>query len=189
MVKTSSEQLNSLQEFEYKNTAVLAGIFRTGEMIALKPVCENLGISWSWQFEQLKNDSLLNQLFGKQKVVSKDGKSYEMVCLPPTAFQEWLWNIKSTEKTNSELLEEYKRGLVVHIMTMLAISLNEIDRLRVVESNYNRLKVEVQQLIMIDDEGKQFTRQAKEKFKYAKNLKDVIMKRLTEGEAQLTIEM
>ena len=65
----NSEQLDSLREYNYAETPILAGFLRTHEVVALKPVCENLGISWSWQFEQLKSDKKYSQLFGKEKCV------------------------------------------------------------------------------------------------------------------------
>lgn len=134
-MKEIRPQLNHLQEFSYAETAVLAGIMTTGEAIALRPVVENLGLDWSSQLKKIKRDYKLNQLWSSYKVASTDGKSYEMVCLSPANFQEWLWSIKVSENVNVELLETYKKGLVVYLLMMLKISLDKVQELQF-ESGY-----------------------------------------------------
>lgn len=186
--QNTSEQLNSLKEFEYEKTSVLAGIPRMVEMIALKPVCENLQISWSWQFEQLKNDERFNQLFGKEKVLSKDGKSYQMICLPPTAFQNWLWTINPTENMNIELWETYKKGLVVYLMEMLKISLDEIRRLRSIANAYDELVEDTKSYFDATDESLELRKQAKEISNRQKEIRKRILAKVNIDPNQLGIE-
>jgi hypothetical protein len=126
----SRPQLNQLQEFSYEKTAILAGIMTTGEAIALKPVVENLGLDWSSQLKKIKRDHKLNQLWSSHKVVSSDGNSYEMVCASPANFQEWLWSLNVSENVNVELLETYKKGLVVYLLSMLKMSLDKIQEIQ-----------------------------------------------------------
>jgi hypothetical protein len=130
MIKKSRPQLNQLQEFSYEKTAILAGIMTTGEAIALKPVVENLGLDWSSQLKKIKRDHKLNQLWSSHKVVSSDGNSYEMVCASPANFQEWLWSLNVSENVNVELLETYKKGLVVYLLSMLKMSLDKIQEIQ-----------------------------------------------------------
>lgn len=180
-----SEQLTSLEEFSYAETAVLAGISRTLEVIALKPVCENLGISWSWQFEQLKKDDQLSKLFGKEKVVSRDGKSYEMICLPFNVFQDWLWNLNPTDKMNTQLWEEYKKGLVVYLLQMLKVSLDEVQRLRDVEREAKVFRNMMATYLRNESAGKEHYKKGKEYFKENREMKEEIYNMINKDPNQL----
>lgn len=64
-----------------------------------------------------------------------------MVCLPPAVFQNWLWNLSTTsDKFNFKLWEEYKKGLVMHLLMMLKLSLDEIQKSRSVRQIFDQLK-------------------------------------------------
>lgn len=184
----NSEQLNFLKEFQYAETTVLAGISRTLEVVALKPICENLGISWSWQFEQLKNDTSLGQLFGKEKILSKDGKSYEMIVLPYENFQYWLWDLKPTEKMNLPLWEEYKKGLVMYLLRMLQISIDEVKRLRRIEFLYKQLSSKTRMALSIDEEAAEARRKGRERRKEKSTIVKSIWEDLNTDPNQLSIE-
>lgn len=141
MNKLPSPQLNILNEYEFEKTAVMAGITPLGEMIAIRPICENLGIDRKWQQDKIKSDPSIGSVGGMVKVLASDNKKYDMYCLPPSAFQEWLWSLSPTDtKMNVEVWESYKKGLVIHLLMMLKISLNEIVRLREVEVKYLELE-------------------------------------------------
>jgi hypothetical protein len=44
--KKALHQLDLLNKYDFEKTAVLAGINTFGEVIALKPIVENLGLDW-----------------------------------------------------------------------------------------------------------------------------------------------
>ena len=46
--------------------------------IALKPICEALGVAWKYQHERLKKDKILGQLSREIGMVAADGKLREM---------------------------------------------------------------------------------------------------------------
>lgn len=195
--QTNSPQLNSLRKFEYQKTAVYAGNFPPGEMIAIRPVCENLGIDRRWQQQKIQSDSGLSQLGGMYKSTGSDGKAYEMYCLPPDAFQEWLWKLGPMDNMNVALYEDYKKGLVVHLLLMLKISLDEIKRLRGVEQEFMYLREEVREMIESDDAGKKYNKMAKEHFynkmakehfKSMQSLKQKITARISKDPDQLQID-
>jgi hypothetical protein len=140
MTENQSPQLGFLQEFEYSKTPVLAGISPLGEMIAIKPICENLGIDRKWQQDKIKSDPYLNSVGGMCKMVSKDGKKYDMYCLPPAAFNKWLFSLTATEKMNVGIWEEYKQGLVIYILTMLKISLDKIQSMAQTNEDMKRVR-------------------------------------------------
>lgn len=73
---------------------------RDGDMIfvAIRPVCDLLGIDHSNQIRNLKNDP---EFFGSVVVnmttTGGDGKQYEMACLPLQFFFGWLSQIDHTK--------------------------------------------------------------------------------------------
>ncbi len=181
-------QLNYLQEYQYEKTAVLAGKMTTGEAIALKPVIENLGLDWSSQLKKIKRDENLSQLWSYHKMISKDGKSYDMVCLPPMFFQEWLWQLNASGNLNIELWNAYKKGLVVYLMDMLKVSLDEVKRLRNIETLYDGLLTDTKSYFEANDEGLDLSRKAKGKFKEQKEIKERILSRFNTDPDQLILE-
>lgn len=72
--------------------------------IALKPICEALGIGWKYQHEKLQKDKILGQLSRDHGMVAADGKIREMTSLPEFAIYGWIFKIES----NAEGLEEYQ---------------------------------------------------------------------------------
>lgn len=139
--KTEHKQLGILQNFEFAKTFVMAGIAHTGEAIALRPCVENLGLNWSGQFQAIQRNQELNELCVKVKALAEDGKMRDMVCLPPGAFQNWLWELNpKSEKFDSSLWESYKKGLVMHLLLMLKMSMDEIQRTQTITDSFATLR-------------------------------------------------
>ena len=79
--------------------------------VAVKPICEAIGISWQGQHEKIKGDPK----FSCQDILmtGTDGKQYQMVTLPVAEVQGWLFSINS-RKVSAEaapLLLEFQKGL------------------------------------------------------------------------------
>lgn len=126
--KETKQQLDVLNKYEYKQTCVWAGINAIGEFVALKPIVENLGLSWPAQLRVIRNDPKMNQLLLNMAAVGADGKSREMVCMNHNDFNEWLWALNpKSENFRTELWESYKKGLVIFILSMLKRSLNYLE--------------------------------------------------------------
>jgi len=73
--------------------------------IAVKPICEVLGVTYNMQRERIKRDEILSQLHLNLGVVAADGKIRKMVCLPEKYIYGWLFGIQS----KSNRLIEYKK--------------------------------------------------------------------------------
>ena len=185
---TNSPQLGFLQEYEYSETLVLAGISPLGEMIAIRPICENLGIDRKWQQDKIKSDPYLSSTGGMVKVIAQDGKSREMYCLPPLAIQEWLYNLTASENMNVEVLNEYKKGLVVHLLMMLKVSLDEIQRLRSIEKKYQSLKSKVGMMMSIEEQAAEARIISRERSYEKKMISKSVQESLFENVNQLSIE-
>lgn len=186
--KNECTQFNSLMEFEFAKTSVMAGIVHTGEMIALRPCVENLGLNWSGQLQAIKRNPEIDELCVSVKAIALDGKNREMICLSPAAFQDWLWNLNpKSENFNRELWEQYKKGLVVHLLTMLKISLDEINRLRNVEHDFRALRRDVLDLMKTHEEKEQLASKVRDLNKDYKTIQDRIITRVIKDPDQLSI--
>lgn len=88
--------------------------------VAIKPLCEALGINYNRQFQNLKEDIILSQLFAEQQIVAADQKLRKMLCLPEFYVYGWMFQIQS----ESESLRKYKwecyRVLYEHFKGMLS---------------------------------------------------------------------
>ena len=51
--------------------------------IAIKPICEALGVNYNRQFQNLKKNRILNQLFAIQQTVAADVKRLKDLSLTP----------------------------------------------------------------------------------------------------------
>jgi hypothetical protein len=183
-------QLEILKDFEFAKTPVMACMMHTGEMIALRPCVENLGLNWSGQLQAIKRNEKIDQLCASVKALGKDGKKYDMVCLPPAAFQEWLWNLNSkSENLNIPLWEEYKKGLVLHILMMLKISLDEVTRLKIVEADFTQLKKMVVDYFKKNELKNERQKEAREYSTQEKELKDSIKEFISKDPNQLGLNL
>ena len=72
--------------------------------IAIKPICEVLGVDYSRQLRTLKSDENLGQLWSLQTMVGADKKLREMVSLPEKYVYGWIFSLQSQSKE----LRDYK---------------------------------------------------------------------------------
>lgn len=61
--------------------------------VAIKPICEALGISFQGQHKRILEDEILSQLSTIQLTVGRDEKQREMLCLPLQFVFGWLFTI------------------------------------------------------------------------------------------------
>lgn len=63
------------------------------QLVAVKPVCEILGVDYPGQFTKLKEHPIYGSTIGLSPTVGADGKDREMVCIPLRFFPGWLFSI------------------------------------------------------------------------------------------------
>lgn len=73
--------------------------------IAVKPICEALGLKYDHYRERLREDPILAQLPRNYGVVAADGKVRKMLCLPERYIYGWIFQLPS----KSEALLRFKR--------------------------------------------------------------------------------
>ena len=82
------------------------------QLVAVKPVCETLGVDYPGQFAKLKEHPLYSSVIGLCPTVGADGKEREMVCLPLRYFPSWLFSINPNnvkEEVRENLMEYQKK--------------------------------------------------------------------------------
>lgn len=76
--------------------------------VAIKPVCDALGVDFQKQLERIKDDEILGQLYTIRYMVGADGKAREMGVLPFKYIFGWLFSI-NTKKVAPEARESVIR--------------------------------------------------------------------------------
>ena len=63
------------------------------QLVAVKPVCEILGVNYTTQVEKLKAHPIFGSTIPLRGTVGADGKAREMLCIPLQFFPGWLFSI------------------------------------------------------------------------------------------------
>jgi hypothetical protein len=63
--------------------------------VALKPICENLGVDWEGQRQRISRQPVLKSTAVMIKAVAEDGKLRDMLMLPVKFLNGWLFGIDS----------------------------------------------------------------------------------------------
>jgi hypothetical protein len=78
------------------NSKTLMFLSENGQWwIALKPICEALGVNWKYQHDKLIKDKNLGQLSRNIGMVALDGKIRKMTSLPETVIYGWIFKLES----------------------------------------------------------------------------------------------
>ena len=100
------------------NVAIINGISlqvvadEREQLVAVKPVCEILGVDAKSQREKIDEHPLFSSVRVLSPSTGADGKTYEMVCLPLRYFPSWLFSINPNnvkEDIRENLLEYQKK--------------------------------------------------------------------------------
>lgn len=81
------------------NVAIVNGITlqvvasESEQLVAVKPVCEILGVNYTTQVEKLKAHPIFGSTVPLRGMVAADGKEREMLCIPMRFFPAWLFSI------------------------------------------------------------------------------------------------
>ncbi len=82
--------------FPPTNQTIWAGQPEQGEpLVALRPICANIGLGWGSMTQKLKADPVLNPTVTMIVTVGADGKARETICLPLRMIPGWLFKIDS----------------------------------------------------------------------------------------------
>lgn len=79
--------------------------------VAMKSVCDNIGLDWEAQRQRISRDEVLNSTACMIKAVATDGKMRELLCLPIHYLNGWLFgvDVNRVKENNREKLITYKK--------------------------------------------------------------------------------
>jgi len=77
--------------------------------VAVKPICEALGVNLSGQIQRLKRDEILSSVVCTIHTTGSDKKQYEMVSLPLKYVFGWLFTIDNSKVKNKDGLIKYQK--------------------------------------------------------------------------------
>ena len=99
-----------LVQFHNQQISILNYNNNNKPYVAIKPICENIGLDWEAQRQRIKRNEILNSTAFMIKVVAKDGKNREVLCLPLGYLNGWLAGIELS-RVNPEIkpiLKQYQ---------------------------------------------------------------------------------
>ena len=74
--------MSNIQTINFNNQQLLT-VEKDGiKYVAVKPICENLGLDWDSQRKRIERDDVLSSVKVIMTATGSDNKNYEMVCLP-----------------------------------------------------------------------------------------------------------
>lgn len=65
--------------------------------VAIKPICEAIGVDYDNQIEKINNDEILSQLTPLRGATGSDGKEYKMRIIPLRYVFGWLFTINANK--------------------------------------------------------------------------------------------
>ena len=71
--------------------------------VAIKPVCEHIGLDWHSQRKRIHRNDVLNSVAVITTSTAKDGKSYQALALPIKYLNGWLFGISTKRIKDSEI--------------------------------------------------------------------------------------
>ncbi|WII95995.1 phage antirepressor N-terminal domain-containing protein [Moraxella haemolytica] len=95
---------NQIQTVNFHNQSLIT-LQKDGiAYVAMKPICENIGLDWTAQRQRLVRDEVLNSTMVMITTVATDGKMRELLCLPIHYLNGWLFGV-DTNRVKAEIKE------------------------------------------------------------------------------------
>lgn len=101
----------STQTVSFNNQSLITIEQNGVHYVAMKPICENIGIDWRAQRQRIVRDEVLCSTVVIITTVAEDGKNREMLCLPIQYLNGWLFGM-DINRCNPEIrdtLIKYKK--------------------------------------------------------------------------------
>lgn len=120
--------------------------------IAIKPICEALGVNYRVQLDKIKCDEVLGQLCTLRGIVAADGKKREMHVIPFNFVFGWLFtinpkNVKSEIKENVILFRMQCYNALMETFT-------KRNKILQVKHNYISERLKLEEELKTDDRYK-----------------------------------
>ena len=114
--------MNQVQNISFHGQTVPVFIQNRQHYVAMRPICENIGIDWEAQRQKIQRNQILNSVACMIKATAADGKNYQTLCLPLEYLNGWLFGVdaRRVKPQIRERLLQYQREcfqvLAAHFM-------------------------------------------------------------------------
>ena len=101
----------TLATVEFHGARLITTLIEGEPHVALRPICEAIGLDWAGQFSRIKRDPVLSSTVGVMPTVADDGKTREMVAMPVKFLNGWLFGVDANrvKPEVQERLLDYQR--------------------------------------------------------------------------------
>ena len=82
----------STQTISFNNQSLITVEQNGNHYVAMKPICENIGLAWEPQVLRIKRDEVLSQGMIVM-IIPTNGGNQNMICLPIEYLNGWLFGI------------------------------------------------------------------------------------------------
>lgn len=86
------------------NVEIVIATFNNEKYVAMKPICDAIGVTYSRQLKKAKEDEILNSVMAYKATTGADGKEYKMRAIPLKYVFGWLFMI-NPDKVKPEIKE------------------------------------------------------------------------------------
>ena len=68
----------STQTISFNNQSLITVEQNGNHYVAMKPICENIGIQWESQYNRIRRDDVLNSVIFIMNMTGSDSKNYQI---------------------------------------------------------------------------------------------------------------
>jgi len=96
---------SALVPVQFHGASLITTIIDGVPHVALRPICDAIGVDWQAQHARIKRHPVLNSVVSVTKTTGSDGKQYDMLLLPLDKLNGWLFGV-SVNRVRPELREK-----------------------------------------------------------------------------------
>ncbi len=96
---------NEQSFLQFNNREIPYTVVEDTVFIAIKPICDALGVNYNRQYQKIQKDEILSTVFAKKQMRGAETPMRNYVSLPEKYVYGWLFSIQS----NVAPLKEYKK--------------------------------------------------------------------------------
>ena len=86
----------TLATVEFHGARLITTLIDGEPHVAMRPICEAIGLDWAGQFSRIKRDPVLTSTVGVMPTVADDGKTRDMVAIPVKYLNGWLFGVDAS---------------------------------------------------------------------------------------------
>ncbi|MEX8495489.1 phage antirepressor N-terminal domain-containing protein [Sphaerotilus sp.] len=96
--------MSAIQRVPFHGLSLSAVLVNGAPCVAIRPICDSLGLNWSGQFRRIQRDAELKASVVVMATVAEDGKRRKMLFLPLDRLNGWLFGV-DVARVREELRE------------------------------------------------------------------------------------